>query len=135
MGGKRPDQHNIDPAEAGSTDYKWRGEGRSQEEHLKDESKRRFAANANEQPMIPEEHVNPALRELRERKAEAASGAGAASGRDNGAREDSGGMSAQNRETARSRGSSGQAREMTADERVDEQSEESFPASDPPQQP
>jgi hypothetical protein len=116
MGGKRPDQHNIDPAEAGSTDYKWRGEGRSQEENLKDEAKRRFAANAAEQPMIPEEQVNPALRELRERKAGA---------RDNGAREDSGGMSAQTRDSG----------EMTADERVDEQSEESFPASDPPQQP
>lgn len=141
MGGKRPDQHNIDPAEAGSTDYKWRGEGRSQSEHLKDEAKRQFAANAAEQPMIPEEQVNPALRELRERKAAA---------REHAAREDSGGMSEPTREESsrQSREASGQEsraplreqpRErtgaMSADERVDEQVEESFPASDPPQQP
>jgi len=122
MGGKRPDQHNIDPAEAGSTDYKWRGEGRSEEEKVKSEEKRHLASNENEQPMIPEERVNPALRELRERKA-AAQGDGernaepreASSGRGRG---DRGGLSADR-----------------ADARVDEQSEESFPASDPPQQP
>jgi hypothetical protein len=101
MGGKRPDQHNIDPAEAGSTDYKWRHEGRSQDEHLASEDKQQFKSNPTEQPMIPTEPVNPALRDLRERKA--------------GSRRTEGGM--------------------TDDERVDEASEESFPASDPPAQP
>lgn len=103
MGGKRPDQHNIDPGEAGSTNYQWRGEGRSQEEHLKDEEKRHFAANREQQPMIPEERVNPALREVRERKAANRDG--------------------------------GEGSTQDADARVDEQAEESFPASDPPQQP
>jgi hypothetical protein len=101
MGGKRPDQHNIDPAEAGSTDYKWRHEGRSQGEKLAEEDKRHLQENPHDQPMIPREEVNPELRNLRERK--------------QGARKNDG--------------------EMTDDERVDEASKESFPASDPPQQP
>jgi len=101
MGGKRPDQHNIDPAEAGSTDYKWRHEGRSQDERLASEDKQHLQENPHDQPMIPQEPVNPALRELRERKV--------------GARETGGGLS--------------------DDDRVDEASEESFPASDPPAQP
>jgi hypothetical protein len=103
MGGKRPDQHNIDPGEAGSTNYQWRGEGRSQDEQLKNEDKQHLAANREEQPMIPQEQVNPALRELRERKAGSRQG--------------------------------GEDGSQSADARVDEQSEESFPASDPPQQP
>lgn len=71
MGGKRPDQHNIDPAEAGSTDYKWRREGRSGGEQIANEEKQKLASNPHEQPMIPESIPNPALRELRERKEQA----------------------------------------------------------------
>jgi hypothetical protein len=64
MGGKRPDQHNIDPREAGATDNKFRDDDRST--HVED--KQNLASNPKDQPMIPEVGVNPALRELRERK-------------------------------------------------------------------
>ena len=102
MGGKRPDQHNIDPGEAGSSDHKWRREGRSAGEQIPTEDKQQLASNPHDQPLVPEERVNPALRELRERKQ----------------------RSKQPDEGA-----------MSEDERVDEASRESFPASDPPAQP
>ena len=68
MGGKRPDQHNIDPGEAGSSDYKWRREGRGAGEQVANEEKQQLATNPHDQPLVPEERVNPALRELRERE-------------------------------------------------------------------
>jgi len=66
MGGKRPDQHNIDPAESGATDYKW-GEGH-EDKGVIEEQKQKLQSNPHDQPMIPSAGVNPALRELRERK-------------------------------------------------------------------
>jgi hypothetical protein len=91
-----------DREQAGFGDYKRRAERTDVSEQMLDEDKRHLQSNPHDQPMIPEESVNPAARELHERK-------------EAGRRDDQGGMS--------------------DDERVDEASEESFPASDPPSQP
>ena len=61
MGGKRPDQNGMVP---GATDYKTR----TDDAHIHAEDRQALESNENEQPMIPEERVNPELRELRERK-------------------------------------------------------------------
>lgn len=71
MGGKRPDQHNIDPSDSQATDNKW-GPGHT-DENVKNEHKANYMEGRKREErdtMIPEKGVNPALAELRAVKME-----------------------------------------------------------------
>jgi len=70
MGGKRSDQHQIDPGEAGATDYK----SLREDEGDRQEDIQQVSMPVDQEPptsgMIPKSGINPALQELRDAKAQ-----------------------------------------------------------------
>ncbi len=66
MGGKRPDQYNIDPAEAGATDYKDRTDVHGIPDHDKQLVAQQDAKDR--ESLIPKKVDNPALADIKARR-------------------------------------------------------------------